>query len=102
MLERRRGTRWNGQPFHEEAISRVWLKARETGFPDYRKDAFGSRICFQEYGSQGPDGWEIDHIRPVAAGGLDDLDNLQPLHWLTNLRKGDQYPWAFQKETEPI
>jgi len=38
-------------------------------------------------------GWEIDHIRPVSKGGSDRLDNLQPLYWENNRRKGDTYPW---------
>ena len=38
-------------------------------------------------------GWEIDHIKPVARGGSDDLSNLQPLYWETNRNKGDQYPY---------
>lgn len=40
-------------------------------------------------------GWEIDHIKPVAKFGTDDLDNLQPLQWKNNRGKSDNYPhWS--------
>jgi 5-methylcytosine-specific restriction endonuclease McrA len=48
---------------------------------------------FDEHGLQSEGGWEIDHIVPVSLGGSDDLDNLQPLWWKNNRRKGDNYPW---------
>lgn len=37
-------------------------------------------------------GWEIDHIKPVAHGGADDLGNLQPLQWENNRGKSDNFP----------
>ncbi|MFZ0324738.1 MAG: HNH endonuclease [Actinomycetes bacterium] len=38
----------------------------------------------------------IDHIMPLAAGGADSVDNLQPAHRLCNVEKGDDLPawWA--------
>ena len=36
--------------------------------------------------------WEIDHIKSVAKGDGDELDNLQPLYWKTNRQKGDTWP----------
>lgn len=43
-----------------------------------------------EHGATNKHGWEIDHIRPVVAGGNDDLSNLQPLQWENNRKKGDR------------
>ena len=59
-----------------------------------RKDTCGDWIDFAKYGDLTDRGWEIDHIKPVAAGGGDTLDNLQPLYWRTNRTKGDTYPWV--------
>ncbi len=42
--------------------------------------------------TQNGNGWEIDHIKPVAKGGGDELSNLQPLQWQNNRKKGDDFP----------
>lgn len=48
-----------------------------------------------EYGKTTQYGWEVDHIKPVAHGGTDNVANLQALHWQNNRHKGDNYPhWA--------
>ena len=47
------------------------------------------------HGTTGDYSWEIDHIRPVAHGGGDELTNLQPLQWKNNRHKGDDFPnWS--------
>ncbi len=89
-------------PFHEATILDVWYKAAPVvallnPYIDpkkTRKDTCGDCIDFAEYGHLTARGWEIDHIKPVAAGGGDELDNLQPLYWKTNRTKGDTYPWV--------
>lgn len=88
-------TNRNGGGFDALTIAAVWNKARAV--PGYdaaqvRKDACGAWIKRSEYGQTTQYGWEIDHIKPVASGGTDTLDNLQPLHWRNNRHKADEYP----------
>lgn len=84
------------ESFDELTILAVWSKA--TIVPRYnqnefRKDQCGAWIKFSEYGNVNSIyGWEIDHVKPVAKGGTDDLQNLQPLHWRNNRGKGDNWP----------
>ena len=63
-------------------------------------DIFGSicYLCEQSIDLQAPrqcgtPGWEcglhIDHIIPIARGGMDCLDNVAPTHASCNLSKGD-------------
>ncbi len=81
-------------------VQAVWEKGRHTnkvgfGPEEWRQDIVGHMISRVQHGRrESKFGWEIDHIKPVALGGSDDLDNLQPLYWRTNVSKGDQYPWT--------
>ena len=88
-------------PFRDadEATKRaVWNKGRIIPGYDanvWRCDACNSVIYYADHGNTGSKhGWEIDHIVPTAKGGRTVMDNLQPLQWETNRRKGDQYPWS--------
>lgn len=96
-MARSRNTDRTGTTFPEATVEQVWNKGREI--PNYdrriwRHDACGSAIKRGDYGNvNSKNGWEIDHIRPVAQDGGDELSNLQPLQWETNRDKGDTYPW---------
>lgn len=59
----------------------------------WRYDITGHPIRYSEHGKETENGWEIDHIKPTAKNGSDDLSNLQPLWWKNNRTKGDTYPW---------
>lgn len=37
-------------------------------------------------------GLTIDHVIPLAKGGLDVMDNLRPTHWICNIKKSDKLP----------
>lgn len=70
----------------------VWEKGQPIGgySPDiWRFDAFGNLIHWPHYGDRSSKyGWEIDHIVPKAAGGMDHLSNLRPLRCRDNASLG--------------
>jgi len=78
--------------FDEWTKELVWNKARRVlyGDPDeVRQDDYGNEIHRREYGNRHSEfGWEIDHITPLSADGINDISNLRALHWRTNLRRG--------------
>ncbi|MCF7817911.1 MAG: HNH endonuclease [Kiritimatiellales bacterium] len=101
-MDRRPGTKGDGGSFDEETIEAVWQKRTpEPMYPPFGKDTCGTLIQRSKYGRTDALGWEIDHIKPVAEGGTDDLANLQPLHWINNRYKGDDWPdWSCKIKTD--
>ena len=94
-MARDRGTTVSGGRFSEATKIAVWLKGATMLGRDgatARRDAYGAEMHWVEYGQTSAFGWEIDHVKPVAAGGSDELANLQPLQWENNRKKGDTYP----------
>ena len=86
-----------GKNFDQAIIDKVWEMGKiiDGVNPVYiRRDICGTSIAKGDYGKQERYGWEIDHIKPVAKGGNDDLSNLQPLFWENNRKKGDNLDWA--------
>ena len=74
-------------------VEQVWQKT--VGSVSQGQDAAGAIISFSQYGNTHDElnhGWEIDHIKPRALGGSDDIGNLRALHWQNNRSKGDNYP----------
>lgn len=103
-MSRRNGTSRSEAAFSEAMKLAVWQKAIVVAGVDprlRRKDVCGNLIDWLMYGDVTTGtGWEIDHIKPVALGGGDELDNLQPLQWENNRHKGDAWPtWYCKRRT---
>jgi len=102
-MPRRFGTTTTGSSFTDAVVEAVWNKGRpEPPHPltAHRRDVCGAPIQRYSYGTEMLYGWEIDHIKPVAAGGTDDLENLQPLQWENNRHKSDNWPqWECKRES---
>lgn len=95
---RRPGSNSRGGGFDHQTVLAVWNKAKidsRYNSGTYRADACGHWIAWADYGKTSGYGWEIDHIKPVAKGGTDDLSNLQALYWENNRQKSDDWPnWS--------
>ena len=96
IRRRRRNTDCQNCRFDEDTVQMVWERGSTVFFKDpdlYRKDVCGNLLYRHSYGLESAKGWEIDHKNPVARGGTDRLNNLQPLLSSLNAEKGDSYPW---------
>ncbi len=83
-----------GEAFSEAVKRAVWAKALIVpglNPNEWKQDSCGARIQWSKYGEaiHLGTGWEIDHIRPVAHGGGDEITNLQALQWQNNRHKSD-------------
>jgi len=94
---RQPGTTKEGSQFSEETVKAVWAKSRlipDFSHSEWATDSCGDRIRFSYYGKTPSEfAWEIDHIIPLGQGGTDEIDNLQPLQWENNRKKGNTHPW---------
>lgn len=99
-MSRQHGSKVDGSPFSQQTIEAVWQKGQTVfGNPSVKKDICGAQMQRNLYGKASTFGWEIDHIKPVALGGSDHIDNLQPLQWENNRFKSNKYPGKFCKVT---
>ncbi len=77
----------------QATINAVWAKGNidERYHPnEYRYDVHGKWMRYVDYGNRNSDfGWEIDHMFPLSKGGSNHISNLQPLNYLSNVRKSD-------------
>lgn len=97
-MARSYNTTKEGGSWTEDTKSKVWAKGREIPNFDskiWRWDKCGHVMKWSDHGNRKSDeGWEIDHINPIANGGGDLLSNLQPLNWKNNSSKGDDLKWT--------
>lgn len=71
---------------------KVWEMAKQIPGKDknkYRADVYGYTIYRYSFGKNSDMGWCIDHIKPIARGGSNDIANLQALATHKNLSLGD-------------
>ena len=70
----------------------AWNRANSIAGSDvraWRRDDYGNDIRYADYGDRDSEfGWEIDHVKPLARGGLDIDSNLRALHWRVNASRG--------------
>lgn len=96
-MARNPNTNRHGGPWTDHEKLAVWQKGTQIQGYDssiWRRDICGHAMNYSEHGNRNSEyGWEIDHIRAVANGGSDNLENLQPLFWANNAAKGDSINW---------
>ncbi len=55
----------------------------------WRIDCDGRAIRWSDYGDQSSEfGWHIDHVAPLAIGGIDAAHNTRARHWRGNTSAG--------------
>jgi len=98
-MAQKENTNFLNESFTDDIKDAVWKKCITTLMPNNYKlkvDIAGRVMDYEKFGDRNADqGWEIDHIKPKSKGGSDELYNLQPLNWKSNVMKADTYPWEF-------
>lgn len=79
---------YRGRPAPGYGTSRAPLP-RSLRLIVIERDGYVCGLCG---GDVDPDDLHIDHIKPVARGGRDELANLQVAHPTCNIRKGATWP----------
>ena len=62
--------------YSDDDKKNVWEKAKSINNKNpnsYRLDPYGNQICYRFYGKDTPQGWQIDHIKPISKGGSNDI-----------------------------
>ena len=93
--EIRQGLRGNLDAYKEVA----WNKADKVPGrnPDlYRQDKCENIIYWHSYDKDSDMGWNIDHSKPVRAGGTNHGNNLQALQTSQNKSKNATYPYQYE------
>ena len=72
-------------------LDRIWRKGNTILGRNpsiWRRDDFGRAMRYSDYGDRSSEfGWEVDHIQPKEFGGSDNIDNLRPLNWKSNVSR---------------
>ena len=80
--------------WEDSELQKVWEKGKPIHGKDsgtWRKDCEGRTMKRDKHGDRDSQyGWEVDHKRPESRGGGDNLGNLQPLNWKSNVEKSDK------------
>lgn len=78
----------------QDDIEWAWNKTKKIRGKNpnlYRRDEEGNQIYKPAYGTNGEQGWEIDHRNPTSKGGTDHRRNLRALQTDANKEKSDTY-----------
>ncbi|WP_051630120.1 HNH endonuclease domain-containing protein [Mycoplasma simbae] len=76
---------------NQEKAKTLWRE--RYGDRNEIRDYVGRLIRFNEYGTNSPYAWDIDHLFPESKGGTDRKENLLICHVLTNDNKADKTAW---------
>lgn len=89
--------------YTEDQIKKVWnrgLICEGKNKEEFRLDAAGALIKYDDRQKDTPNSWEIDHVYPQASlekmgyaqEQMDKLENLRPFNKHNNRSKSDSYP----------